>query len=156
MPPQKTFNLLQVFKKSFSLFTDLIDKGHPTTKYVRSVLAALKTIYLFGCLQLGELWSTAFLFLGLLYFYQTLWAFLCQVLFVKSFVYVIHAVNSCSHHRHHLDHYHHYDHISLIIAPKFGGFLLRIDSIVMTILAVTLSSWQSFIRLDKEEVFSIA
>ena len=67
------------------------------------------------------------------FLYQTLWAFLSQVLFVKSFVYVIRAVNSCSHHRHHRDHYHHYDHISLIIAPKFGGFLLRIDSIVMTI-----------------------
>ena len=37
-----------------------------------------------------------------------------------------------------------YDHISLIIAPTFGVFLLRIDLILMTILAVTLCSWQSF------------
>ena len=94
--PKKTFNLLQVFKKSFSLFTDVIDKGHPTIKYVRSVLAALKTIYFFWCLQLDrELlivrvpfpWPFVFL-------YQTLWGFLSQGFFVKSFVYVIVAVKS--------------------------------------------------------------
>ena len=94
--PKKTFNLLQVFKKSFSLFTDVIDKGHPTTKYVRSVFASLKTIYFFWCLQLdrGTLivrvpfpWPFVFL-------YQTLWGFLSQVFFVKSFVYVIVAVKS--------------------------------------------------------------
>ena len=66
-------------------FTDAIDQRHSMTKYVRSIsngfLYALEaclvnlelpqnwTIYLFGCLQLGELWSSALLFLGLFQFY---------------------------------------------------------------------------------------
>ena len=37
MPPPKRSTLLQVFKKSFLLFTDVIDKGYPMTKYVRSL-----------------------------------------------------------------------------------------------------------------------
>ena len=157
MPPQKTFNLLQVFKKSFSLFTDVIDKGHPTTKYVRSVLAALKTIYFFWCLQLdrGTLivcvpfpWPFVFL-------YQTLRGFISQVFYVRVlFTLLLLLKVSSSPSSWSLSSL--YDHISLIIAPTFGVFLLRIDLIVMTILTVTLCSWQSFIRLDKEEVFSNA
>ena len=54
MPFPKRSTLLQVFKKSFSLFTDVIDKGHPMTKYVR-ILSNGFPYALKACLVILEL-----------------------------------------------------------------------------------------------------